>query len=164
MARLINILLAPLALIASLSLVRSRHPLVAPGETAISPPRLTAPIGLRARLAVQLIWRRWPLALELAGLALWAAWVGRAYLDFSPHTWPAGSEFPMAIQGNIVWSWLGQCGDCVLWNGSINGGSPALVDLHSAVTHPLVVLPTLIWGLVVGAKVTLVICMFPITP
>ncbi len=111
-------------------------------------------------IRVQSLLRLWPLVLELGGLALWAAWVGRRYLDFSPATWPSGGEFPMAIQGHIVWSWLAQCGDCVLWNGSLKGGSPAFIDLHGAVTHPLIVVTTLLWGAVVGAKVTLVVCLF----
>lgn len=129
-------------------------------RAAMQRSHITTYIGLRARPLVRPIWRSWPLALELAGLAIWAAWVGRTYLDFDPSTWPAGIEFPMATQGHIVWTWLSRCGDCALWNGSVNGGSPALVDLHGAVSHPLVILTTALWGMVVGAKVTLVICLF----
>jgi hypothetical protein len=97
---------------------------------------------------------------EIGAIALWAAWVGRAFLDFSPSTWPGGNEFQMAIQSHVVWNWFWECGMCVMWNGSVNGGNPAFIDLHGAPTHPLVIITALIWGHVIGAKVTIVVSLF----
>jgi hypothetical protein len=97
---------------------------------------------------------------EISAIALWAAWVGRAFLDFSPTTWPPGIEFQMAIQSHVVWNWFWECGSCVVWNSSINGGNPAFIDLHGAPVHPLVILTSLIWGHVIGAKVAIVVSLF----
>lgn len=97
---------------------------------------------------------------EISAIALWAAWVGRAFLDFSPSTWPPGIEFQMAIQSHVVWNWFWECGSCIMWNGSINGGNPAFIDLHGAPAHPLVIITSLIWGHVVGAKVAIVVSLF----
>ena len=76
-----------------------------------------------------------------------------------PAGWPVGAPSLALLAPRTGARWT-RAGDCVLWNGSINGGSPAMVDLHGAVTHPLVVLTALLWGSIVGAKVTLVICLF----
>ncbi|MEI6778503.1 MAG: hypothetical protein WCK70_16520 [Chloroflexales bacterium] len=160
MVWLLHLLRTPLLWIATRLAFRRSGTQGTAGSTALHLLPRQDYIGKRLQLGIRWAWLRWPLALELMGIGLWAAWVGRTYLDFDSHTWPSGGEFPMSIQGNIVWTWLFQCGDCVLWNGSIKGGSPAFIDLHGAVTHPLVVLTTLLWGFVVGAKVTLVICLF----
>jgi|HigsolmetaAR202D_1030399.scaffolds.fasta_scaffold00244_4 Predicted membrane protein len=97
---------------------------------------------------------------EIGAIALWAAWVGRAFLDFSPETWLPGIEFHMAIQSHVIWNWLWECGTCIMWNGSINGGNPAFIDLHGAPAHPLVIVTSAIWGHVVGAKVAIVVSLF----
>jgi hypothetical protein len=94
--------------------------------------------------------------IEIAFVIAWAVFFARDYLDFSLDVWPVGREFGMAIQTNFIWTMLPVCGDCMLWNGTINGGSPAFAELHGAVLHPLVILPTLIWGGLNGAKVALI--------
>ena len=95
-------------------------------------------------------------ALELLAIVGWAMFLGRDYLDLNPNIWPQGREFGMAIQTHYIWTQLADCGSCILWNGSINGGAPAFAELHGAVLHPLVIIPTLIFGSVNGAKIGLV--------
>jgi hypothetical protein len=98
----------------------------------------------------------WQSLLEIGFVVLWAVWVSRSYLNFSPLEWPHGREFGMAIQPHYIWTLLRQCGDCLLWNGMYNGGSPAFIELHAAVLHPLVIIATLIWGGFNGAKVVVI--------
>jgi hypothetical protein len=92
---------------------------------------------------------------ELLLIGLWALWVGRAYLNFDPTVWPSGRELGMVIRTHYIWTLLSRCGDCVLWNGFINGGAPAFAELQGAVLHPLVILATMIWGGINGTKVVL---------
>ena len=105
--------------------------------------------------------------LELCLIGLWAAWVGREFLDPDPHIWPSLSEysgtineFSSSIQPHFVWSQLVQCGTCVLWNGSVNGGAPAFADVYGATLHPIVIVTTLLFGAINGAKITLVMSLF----
>ena len=62
-------------------------------------------------------------------IALWAAWVGREYLNFDPTIWPAGRELGLVIRTHYIWTLLPRCGDCILWNGFFNGGGPAFAEL-----------------------------------
>ena len=94
--------------------------------------------------------------IEIILIVAWTLFYARDYLDFSQNVSPWGREFGMAIQTNYIWSLLPFCGDCVFWNGSINGGSPAFAELHGAILHPLVVVSTLIWGGLNGAKAALI--------
>jgi len=94
--------------------------------------------------------------LELGIIAVWAMWVGREYLDFNPHIIPAGREFLSAIQTHNLWTQFQRCGWCALWNGSERGGYPAFTDVYGSMLHPLVILPTLAWGVINGSKVALV--------
>ncbi len=100
-----------------------------------------------------------PLA-EVVWLFLWALWVGRAFLDPHADTWPFGWDFALTLEPYHIWGLLSRCGACVLWNGSINGGYPAFAELHGAVLHPLVVIPALIWGTLLGSKITFVLSLF----
>lgn len=44
--------------------------------------------------------------------------------------WPVGSDYPLTLHGNAVWELLSNCGACIAWDGSINGGKLiALVGL-----------------------------------
>ncbi len=105
-----------------------------------------------------LLWMQWSAWLEASMIIVWSMWVGRNYLDFDPTMLPEGAwnEFGTAIQPHIIWTWINTCGLCVLWNGALNGGYPAFVDLHGAQLHPLVIASSLLWGLTLGAKVTFV--------
>ena len=95
---------------------------------------------------------------EILLIVFWAVWVTRDYLDFNPDHWPQGGDFPLTVQSYYVWQYLAECGSCVFWNGFANGGNPAFVEAHGAFLHPLVIATTLIWGVINGAKVTLIIC------
>lgn len=99
------------------------------------------------------------LAAEILSVAAFAAWTGREFLDLRWRIWPMGPEFPEAAQAYYAWRNLVECGACVFWNGSVNGGAPAFVDVHSALLHPLVVATTLRWGVVNGTKVALVLTL-----
>ncbi len=97
----------------------------------------------------------WGSLAELGLICGWAAWVARNALVFSPDRILNGGEFPNLVQTHFIWTLLPRCGLCFLWNGSINGGAPALAELSGAVLHPLVFLPVLAWGVIDGSKVTL---------
>lgn len=98
----------------------------------------------------------WYTLLEAAVILAWTLFVTRDYLNFNLDMWPNGREFGMAIQTHFIWTELLRCGSCMLWNGAINGGSPAFAELHGAVLHPLVIVPTIIWGGINGAKIGLI--------
>lgn len=103
--------------------------------------------------------RRWRAPAEIGLICAWAAWIGRSYLDFSSYTWPIGGEWGTQLQTHQLWSQLQHCGLCAFWNGGINGGAPALADLFGSMLHPLVMITTLLWGVVAGAKVALVVAL-----
>ncbi|WP_147239004.1 hypothetical protein [Levilinea saccharolytica] len=95
----------------------------------------------------------WNVILEIILIIIWALFIGRSYLDFSPNTLPGGNELPHLTQSHLIWRLLPICGSCVLWNGQVNGGAPAFVETSGAPLHPLVILTTLIWGVFNGSKV-----------
>lgn len=97
---------------------------------------------------------------EILLIAFWAVWIGREYLDLNPQVVPVGREFVSGIQTHHLWTQVGECGWCAFWNGSTRGGSPAFVDIHGSMLHPIVMLTTIIWGMINGAKVALVISFF----
>lgn len=94
--------------------------------------------------------------LEIALIVMWAIFVGRHYLDFDPHTIPAGREYGSAVQAHHLWTRFEACGICALWDGSERGGFPAFVDPLASSLHPLVIITTLVWGVVNGSKVALI--------
>ena len=99
---------------------------------------------------------RWSLLAEVALILVWAAWVGRPFLNFDPFAWPSGREAGFQFQSHYFWNQLRTCGLCALWNGTINGGFPALAEVFGSPLHPLVMITTLLWGTIVGGKVTVV--------
>lgn len=103
-------------------------------------------------------WRRFPWGTlgELGLIVAWAMWVGRGYLNLDPRAMPVGIEYGEMIQPQYVWSLLSRCGDCVLWNGFANGGTPAFADVHSVVLHPIIIVTNLIWGVFNGTKIALI--------
>jgi len=98
--------------------------------------------------------------IEITAIGIWAFWVGRVYLDFDPYIMPAGREFLSAIQTHHLWTRFIDCGYCALWNGSIRGGYPAFVDVHGSMLHPLVILTTLGFGVVNGAKIGIILSLW----
>jgi hypothetical protein len=101
----------------------------------------------------------WQPVAEITVIGAWAAWLGRSYLDMNPYTWPVGGEWGTQLQTHHLWTQLQRCGLCALWNGGINGGAPAFADLFGSMLHPLVMITTLLWGVVVGAKVAVVVAL-----
>ncbi len=93
--------------------------------------------------------------MEFLVVALWTLAIVYPYLDFDPAVLPTGTEYSSAIQPYHAWVRFRECGACAMWNGSVRGGVPALVDVHASLLHPLVGLPTLIWGVPIGAKLAL---------
>ena len=93
--------------------------------------------------------------LEITLIGVWAAWVCHEYLHFNPRIVPFGREFGSSIQTHHLWTRFKDCGWCALWNGSVNGGYPAFVDVHGSMLHPLVALFTLLFGVLNGAKIVL---------
>lgn len=114
--------------------------------TAVWMPALTKPATL---LLIGEIWM----------VVIWAFFAGRTLMNFDSTFWPAGYEFPLSVRANFFWSNAQRCGLCALWNGNMNGGYPALIDLQGAVLHPLVALPTLLFGVVNGGKLSVILAM-----
>jgi hypothetical protein len=114
--------------------------------------RLEAIIPQKFELSRLLPW------LEVGLIVVWALWVTRVYLNLDATVWPMlDQDYPASIQLYHNWPWLYKCGLCVLWNGSINGGGPMLADIYTAILHPALVGPVLLWGGINGAKITLVL-------
>ncbi|MEA1978351.1 MAG: hypothetical protein U9N80_10680 [Chloroflexota bacterium] len=111
----------------------------------------------RLRPLTQLPWQS---ISEILLIGAWAMWVGHVYLDFDPLAWLIGREFGFQIQPNYFILNLKQCGLCALWNGGLNGGWPALADPFGSHLHPIVAIPTLLWGTIVGAKIAIVIALW----
>lgn len=112
-------------------------------------------MGFFARVKNDLI-TRYSFILEWLVIIAWAIWIGRNYLDSNPRVWPWGDEFPMVVLPNYLWTLLFRCGDCVFWNGFINGGYPAFAEIHGAPLHPLTILTTLLLGPINGAKTNVI--------
>lgn len=93
---------------------------------------------------------------ELMLLAIWAAYLGSAYLNLDPLRIPYGNEFGSAIASNHIWVQFQDCGWCAVWNGSQRGGFPAFADIQGSMLHPLVIFTTLLFGVINGAKITIV--------
>lgn len=106
-------------------------------------------------------WRRgyWTV-IELVLIGLWAMYVGRAFLNLGPHIIPPGNEFGMLNRSNHVWTQIQKCGWCALWDGSEQGGLPALVDVQGSMLHPIIAVTTLLFGVVDGVKLTLVVALW----
>jgi len=98
--------------------------------------------------------------LELGLIALWALWVGRDYLDFDSQVIPAGREFSSSVQAHHLWTRFQSCGGCALWDGSERGGFPAFVDPLASALHPAIIVTTLMFGVVNGAKIMVIVSLW----
>jgi hypothetical protein len=96
------------------------------------------------------------IGIEILVIILWAFSFTIPFMDMDPSIIPSGNEYPSVIQANHMWTRFLNCGACFMWNGSIRGGTPAFVDPHSSMLHPLVVITTLIAGVQNGAKLSLI--------
>jgi hypothetical protein len=97
---------------------------------------------------------------ELLLLAIWTLTVTRSYLNLDANVSPSGMEYHTSIQSHFVWDRLQQCGLCALWNGNVQGGYPAFAEIHDAMLHPVVIVASLLFGAVNGAKIALVAIFF----
>jgi hypothetical protein len=103
---------------------------------------------------------QWPAladVLEVVIIIAWALWITSPYLNFDPQIWPSGPDFPRNIQLFSTWQNLPVCGDCVMWNGSINGGAPAFADVFTPVLNPFFIFATMALGAVNGAKALIIL-------
>ena len=99
--------------------------------------------------------RPWLPVVELLLILYWTLFLGRNILHFSENFWLYGREFGMSIHPHYIWFNLLECGSCVFWNGLYNGGQPAFSELHAGILHPVVIVPTLLFGGINGAKIIL---------
>jgi hypothetical protein len=95
--------------------------------------------------------------LEVVIIVIWALWITLPYADFNTNMWPAGGDFPRNVQLFSTWQSLPICGDCVLWNGSINGGAPAFADIFTPVLNPLLIVTTILFDVLTASKLILII-------
>lgn len=97
-------------------------------------------------------------ALEILLIVIWALWVGRSYLKLDSHTALGASndDFLISIYPYFPLTRLLHCGDCVLWNGLLNGGSPTFGDTIGAVLHPVMLPLILVFGVLNGIKLAMV--------
>jgi hypothetical protein len=102
----------------------------------------------------------WKNIFEILLIGAWTIVVGHEYLDFDPLAWPIGREFGFQIQPHYFILNLKECGLCALWNGGLNGGWPALADPFGSHLTPVVAIPTLLWGTIIGAKVSIVLSLW----
>jgi hypothetical protein len=106
----------------------------------------------------QTITKEWLLSLlEIVLITAWALWITKPYADFNREVWPRGPDFSRNIQLFSTWQNLPICGDCVFWNGTINGGAPAFADMFTPVLNPFFIISTMLWGVISGAKVLLIL-------
>jgi hypothetical protein len=96
-----------------------------------------------------------PIVAELLVVTMWTAAVTRPYLNLDPSLVPSGREYLSVIPAHHFWTRLKECGACAMWDGTVQGGSPALADLFGSTLHPLVVISTLGWGVTNGARLAL---------
>lgn len=96
------------------------------------------------------------MAAEVLIILAWTIALTSPYLNLDRDIVPSGREFLHHIHGHHIWGRALNCGQCALWNGSVRGGYPALVDPQSSALHPLVMLTTLGWGVINGSKLSLV--------
>lgn len=98
--------------------------------------------------------------LELIVIFVWALFVTFPLANLNENIIPKGGDFSAAVSTNSFWIDVKKCGLCALWDGSMEGGAPALADVLSSKLHPIVAVFTLFLGTVNGAKLSLVFIFF----
>lgn len=97
---------------------------------------------------------------ELSVIAALTWLYAHPLLDLRADTVPSGREFVSSIHAFHFWTRLRDCGACALWNGSIQGGYPALAELHAGILHPVAAAMVLLLGVPVGLKVATAVALF----
>jgi hypothetical protein len=102
--------------------------------------------------------KRFIAVLEILFIVAWAFWVGRKYLKLDPYSalGTGNDDFLISIYPYFPLTRLLHCGDCVLWNGLLNGGSPTFGDTIGALFHPVMVPLILIFGVMNGIKLAMI--------
>ncbi|MBV6450491.1 MAG: hypothetical protein MHPDNHAH_01215 [Anaerolineales bacterium] len=90
-------------------------------------------------------------AAEWAVIILWALWLGRNFLLNNTTQW-LPVDWQLNVQSYFAWERLSQCGACVFWDGSFNGGAPLFTNLLAPMAHPFVILLLLLAGVINGSK------------
>lgn len=98
------------------------------------------------------------LGAELLAIAIWALIVTHPYLNLDPMQIPTGGEYLSIIQSYHFWTRVKQCGACGLWDGTMQGGVPALANPYTSMLHPLVIVTNLLFGVRNGIKLAVVGC------
>jgi hypothetical protein len=101
---------------------------------------------------------RWSLSVwvEVGLISALALWVGRQHFNFDNNVWPLGGDWALNVMAYYPWTWLTRCGACVMWHSGLNGGSPAFIDLVTAILHPAVAAAIVLAGVISAAKLTVV--------
>ena len=96
-------------------------------------------------------------ALEISVIIIWALWVGRSYLVLDPNLalGSGNDDYLISVYPYFPLTRLLNCGDCVLWNGLLNGGSPTFGDSIGALLHPVMAPIILVFGVFNGIKVAM---------
>lgn len=93
---------------------------------------------------------------EWGVIILWAVWLGRNFFHNNIIDW---FDWQLNVQSYFAWERFSQCGVCVLWNGSFNGGAPLFADLLVALAHPLTIVLVLLAGAINGSKLLAVFAL-----
>jgi uncharacterized membrane protein YiaA len=102
-------------------------------------------------------YKRFYPALEILVIIIWALWVGRSYLVLDPNLslGRGNDDYLISVFPYFPLTRLLNCGDCVLWNGLLNGGSPTFGDPIGALFHPVMAPIILFFGVFNGIKVAM---------
>lgn len=100
------------------------------------------------------------LALEILVILIFTLFIGKNYLDMDPLKVPHGGDFPHEVYNHIIWTWWGDCGSCIFWNGTMDGGDPAFANLQGSALHPVTILTTLLAGVINGSKLIILVALF----
>ncbi len=100
--------------------------------------------------------RTLPLLAEIAIILCWTFVITAPYVQSKFNEHPVGGEYYAAITTHTIWNNMNACGPCVFWNGGLRGGAPAFADTYGSMLHPLVIVTTLVFGVLPGAKIALV--------
>jgi hypothetical protein len=98
--------------------------------------------------------------LEIALIAFFTIYIGKNYLNMNAIMVPHGGDFPHEVYNHIIWTWWGDCGSCIFWNGTMDGGDPAFANLQGSALHPVTILTTLVAGVINGSKLIMLVALF----
>lgn len=98
--------------------------------------------------------------IEILLLFAWVLLVTFPYANLKENIIPLGGDFSEIVKSHYFWADLSKCGLCALWDGSVEGGAPAVSGALSSKLHPIVAVFTLLFGTVKGVKLSLILIFF----